>query len=358
LPSAAALATLPGVDLLRPLRAFDRFQQRHAVLAIPVAVLRKFSDDEAGPAAALIAYYAFVSFFPLLLAFTSILGFVLDNDPELRNEIIDTTLAQIPVIGDQLRTGSLSGNGLALVIGLAGAVFAGLGVTLAIQRALNQVYAVPRRKRPDVVMSRVRGLAVLALLGLIQILTTAASGLVGGGLGGPWTATGGLGVSLVLNFVLFNVAFRLLLHPSVRTGELWPGACAAAVGWTALQALGGLYVSHVVAGATTTYGTFATVLGLIAWLYLGARIVVLAAEVNTVISRRLWPRSLFAPILKADRETLTAIAKAGEVIDEQHISVVFDDPAREAQAGSSAARSPDEPPSGASDEPPASSSRR
>lgn len=327
------------MDFARPLRAFDRFQQGRPWLAIPVAVVRKFSDDEAGPASALIAYYAFVSFFPLLLIFTSVLGFVLEGDPEAQERILDTTLGQIPVIGDQLRTQSLHGSGVALAVGIAGTLFAGLGVTVAAQRALNQVYAVPRRHRPDVVMARLRGLATLVVLGVLQVLSTAASGLVGGGLGGLWTATGGLALSLLINALLFSAAFRLLIDDVVRTGELWPGVLAATIGWTALQALGGIYVTHVIAGATTTYGTFATVLGLIAWLYVGARIVVMAAEINTVLSRRLWPRSLFAPpVLPADRETLTAIARAQERIGEERISVRFDE---------------DQPAAGSSDTPPA-----
>jgi uncharacterized BrkB/YihY/UPF0761 family membrane protein len=127
--------------------------------------------------------------------------------------------------------------------------------------------------------------------------------------------------------VLFTAAFRLLVNGWIDTRELWPGVALATVGWTALQALGGIYVTHVIAGATAAYGTFATVLGLIAWLYLGARVVVYAAEINTVLSRRLWPRSLFTPpVLDADRRALTAMAKAEARIDEEHIDVRFDDP--------------------------------
>lgn len=315
------------MDLTRPLRLFDRFQQRHAVLAIPVAVLRKFSDDQAGGYAALIAYYAFVAMFPLLLVFTTVLGFLLQDNPDAYEKVVNTTLAQIPVIGESVRNQTLRGNGFALVVGLVGTLLAGLGVTVAAQNALNHVYAVPRRRRADPFMSRLRGLATLIVLGLLQIVSTVVSGLAAGGLGGQWTQTGGLALSLVVNAILFTAAFRLLVNGSIATGELWPGVLLATVGWTALQALGGIYVTHVIAGATATYGTFATVLGLIAWLYLGARVVVYAAEINTVLSRRLWPRSLFTPpVLDADRRVLTAMAKAQARIDEEHIDVRFDEP--------------------------------
>jgi YihY family inner membrane protein len=315
------------MDLSRPLRPFDRFQQRHAVLAIPIAVLRKFSDDQAGGYAALIAYYAFVAIFPLLLVFTTILGFVLQDDPDAYAKVVDTTLAQIPVIGESLRNQTLRGSGVALTIGLVGTLLAGLGVTVAAQNALNHVYAVPRRRRPDPIMSRLRGLAILCVLGVLQVLSTAVSGLAAGGLGGVWTATGGLGLSILVNAILFTAAFRLLVNGTIQTTELWPGVALATIGWTALQALGGIYVARVIANATDAYGTFATVLGLIAWLYLGARVVVYAAEINTVLSRRLWPRSLFTPpVLEADRRVLTDMAKAQARIDEEHIEVRFDEP--------------------------------
>jgi YihY family inner membrane protein len=317
------------MDLSRPLRPFDRFQQRHAVLAIPVAVLRKFSDDQAGGYAALIAYYAFVAMFPLLLVFTTVLGFVLQDNPDAYDRVINTTLAQIPVIGESVRNQTLRGSGVALAVGVIGTVLAGLGVTVAAQNALNHVYAVPRRRRPDPIMSRLRGLATLIVLGLLQIVSTVLSGLAAGGLGSLWTMTGGLGLSLLLNAVLFTAAFRLLVNGTIPTREMWPGVALATIGWTALQALGSIYVTHVIAGATATYGTFATVLGLIAWLYLGARVVVYAAEINTVLSRRLWPRSLFTPpVLDADRRVLTDMAKAQARIDEEHIEVRFDEPDR------------------------------
>ncbi len=152
------------MDPLRPLKAFDRFQQRHRVLGVPVAVVRKFSDDDAGPAATLIAYYAFVSIFPLLLLFTTILGFVLQDNPTLQKSILETTVADIPVIGPQIQAQSLNGNGMALAIGIIGTILSGLGVTLAAQRAFNHVYAVRRRDRPDFLFSRLRGLGTLALI--------------------------------------------------------------------------------------------------------------------------------------------------------------------------------------------------
>jgi YihY family inner membrane protein len=313
------------VDLLAPLKAFDRLQRRRAPLAIPLAVVKKFSDDQAGGHAALIAYYGFFALFPLLLLFTSILGFVLQGHPHTEASIVDSTLSQIPLVGADIGgQGHLRGSGFALAVGLIGTILGGLGVTLAAQNAFNTIYAVPYRERPDFLRSRLRGLGVLVAIGTLQIVSTAASGLVAaGGLHGAGLVVAGLAVSLGLNLLLFVACFRLLTDRAITTRELRPGIATAAVLWTALQAVGGLYVNHVLKGARETYGTFATVIGLLTWLYLGGRVVVYAAELNTVLSRHLWPRGLFDPPTPADQRTLTALAKVEERSDRQSVDVEF-----------------------------------
>jgi membrane protein len=313
------------VEIPAPIKAIDRFQRRHAVLAVPYAVIKKFGDDQAGGLSALIAYYGFLSLFPLLLLFTSILGFVLQGHPHAEQSVVHSALNQIPVIGAEIGRGGahLRGSGVGLAIGAAGTLLGGLGVTLAAQNAFNAVYAVPYRERPSFLKSRLRGLALLAVVGGLQIVSTAASGAVAGGLGGPLLTVAGLLVSLLLNVVLFLVAFRLLIDATVATRALAPGVALAAVLWTILQSLGGIYVAHVLKGAKETYGTFATVFGLLTWLFLGARVVVYSAELNSVLSRRLWPRSLFDPPTRADHETLRAVAKVEARTSRQEIEVAF-----------------------------------
>ena len=83
-----------------------------------MAVIRKFGNDQAGSLAALIAYYAFFSIFPLLLVFTTILAFVLQGNTELYDDVTNSVLAQFPVVGDQLHAHALTGKITALVLGL------------------------------------------------------------------------------------------------------------------------------------------------------------------------------------------------------------------------------------------------
>lgn len=322
------------MEFLRPVKAFDRFQRRHRALAVPVAVVKKFGEDQGGNLSALIAYYAFFSLFPLLLVFVTILGFVLEGDPGAQHAVVGSALKQIPIVGAQLQTGSLHGSVLGLVIGIVGSLFSGLGVTLAAQTAFNRVQGVPHRERPNFLFARVRGLGLLATLGTLQLASTVASGLVTGGFGGVLLAIAGIAVSLALNVVLFFAAFRLLTERTIATRELWPGILVATVLWTLVQAIGGAYIGHVVKGAGQTYGTFATVIGLLTWLFLGARIVVYSAEINSVLSRRLWPRSLFDPPEPADREALRALAKIEARIEDQTIAVSFDASAQSGQESS------------------------
>ena len=117
------------MSLTERLRAVDDLQQRHPRLSFPAAVVKKFGDDQAGQLAALIAYYAFVSLFPLLLVFVTVLGFVLQGNPSAQESILNSTLSQFPIIGTQLQHNvhSLTGSAGALAIGLVGLATGGAG---------------------------------------------------------------------------------------------------------------------------------------------------------------------------------------------------------------------------------------
>ncbi len=312
------------MDLLRPVKAFDRVQQRHRALAIPMAVIKKFSDDQGGSLAALVAYYAFFSLFPLLLVMVTILGFVLQGDPHAQESIKNSVLGQFPIVGTQIQVQALRGRAAALVIGILTSLLGGLGVTQAAQNALDRVWAVPFKHRPDFLRSRLRGLMLLASLGVLFILATLASGLVTGGLGGPLAKIAGIVLSLALNFGLFFAAFRLLTARTVATRCLWTGVAVAAVFWEILQVLGGYYIGHELKHTTATYAHFGVVIALLVFLHLGAQLTLYAAEINVVLARNLWPRSLFGPSVPADEKTLEALAKVEERHEEEKIDVRFE----------------------------------
>jgi YihY family inner membrane protein len=283
----------------RAIQAADEFQQRHAWLAVPVAVWKKFGDDEAGNLAALIAYSALVAIFPLLLLLVTVLDIVLKDNPGLRQKLLNSALEHYPVIGTQLKEsiGGLSQTGIALVVALAGIFIGALGVANSVQNALNSAWEIPFDRRPAFPWSWLRSAGLIVVVGTGFVATTALSGLASGlhVLPGAGSAVLALAVSLVLNFGLFWLAFRLGTAGDITWRQMWLGAAVSAVIWQVLQAVGTSFVSRQISHASPLYGTFAIVLGLIAWLYLEAQLTLYAVEINVVFVYRLWPRSLAPP---------------------------------------------------------------
>ncbi len=288
----------------------DDYQQRHRWVGLPLAVIYKFIDDQGTYLAALITYYGFVSLFPLLLLLVTVLSYVLQSDAGLQHAVLNSALRDFPVIGQQIgeNVHSLRGNLVALGIGVVGALYGGLGVTVAGQNAMNTAWAVPRNLRPDPFVARARGLLLLGLLGVGVLVTTGLSAVTttgptsGPGLNLLVRVVAGV-VAVVLNAALFTVAFRVLTTRNVSVREIRLGAILAAVAWQVLQELGTYYVAHELNGVSATYGLFGIVLGLLAWIYLGALVVVFCAEINVVRAERLWPRSLLTPF--TDKVVLT-----------------------------------------------------
>jgi membrane protein len=313
------------MDFTGPVRRFDAYQQKHRWLALPMAVVKKFGDDQGGNLAALVAYFAFFSLFPLLLVFTTILGFVLRNNLSAQQAVEKSVLHQLPVIGTQIQLHSLEGSVPALVIGLVTSLLAGMGVTNAAQNALDRVWAVPYKERSNFLQSRIRGLGLLAFLGLLFIISTAASGIVSGGFGGVGDLIVGYVVALLVNFALFFAAFRSMTVSVIPNRDLRTGTIVAGVLWTILQALGGYFIGHVLTKQGDAGKTFGLVIALLVWLHLGAQVMIYSAEINVVVTRRLWPRSFFGPPdAPADKRTLRALAKVEERSDQQRIDVAFE----------------------------------
>lgn len=316
----------------------DRLQRRNRAVGVVVAVIYKYLDDQGGYLSALITYYGFVSLFPLLLLLTTGLGFILAGRPDLQHEVLQSTLSQFPVIGDQLhQPQGLSGGTVAVVVGVLGALYGGLGVGQAVQNAMDSVWAVPRNKRPNVLRSRVRSLLLLVVLGSSAVGATviSAAGHAIGSLGIP-AKVGLVLIAVVINGLICLVAFRVTTARELTYRQVMPGAVAAAIIWQVLQWFGAGYVAHTVKSASATNSVFALVLGLLAFLFLVSSTLVLCAEINVVLVERLHPRALLAPftddvdLTAADRKTYTKKAKAEQVKGFQRVSVRFRDISRKA----------------------------
>jgi membrane protein len=316
----------------------DHAQQGRPWLAFPVAVWKKFGDDQAGNLAALIAYYGFAALFPLLLVLVTVLDIVLRSNPGLKEQVLDSAFGQFPVIGPQLQQNvhGLNETGPALAIGIILTFFGARGVASAAQNALNTVWGVPMFRRPGFPWSMLRDIALILAVGIGLLVTTTLSGVAASaakslGAGGQVAA---IVVSLILNIGVLWYGFRLATAKEIGTREMLPGAVLAAIVWQILQLIGTSLVTHTLSHSSSLYGVFGIVLGLLAWLYLQAQFTLYAVEANVVAARRLWPRSLAPPPLTAeDQRALDMYAKSQERRPEQDIQSTFtpDEPAEPAE---------------------------
>lgn len=275
--------------------AVDEWQQRHPVTSVPAAVLRKFSDDQAGRLAGQIAYSSFMAVFPLLLVFLTGLGLVLHGDRHLQDDILNSAVRQFPVVGSDL-TNSVhqlsTGNALGLCLGLLWLTYGALRLSRSAQAMMASVWGIDRDDLPGFWSRQLRGVGFLAVLGVGFIGAGALAGLGAfGGMGG-YSVWIGLVGSFAVNIVMYRYAFQILLAIPAAERNYWPGSLFSGSIWTILQFAGAQLVAHQLKHLSALYGTFATVLGLMWWLALGATISVFGAELNSVMSRKLWPRSL------------------------------------------------------------------
>jgi membrane protein len=300
----------------------DALQRRRRALGVPLAVVYKFFDDQGNYLAATLTYYAFVAIFPILLTASSVLGFLLQGDPELRMSLLDSALSQFPIVGTQLgRPEGLQGSTSAVVVGSLAALYGIVGLGQAGQNAVNVTWAVPRNSRLNPVVSRLRSVVVMVLAGLTVLAVTALSSLAGyvdvfGAQSDAWLDLLIRLLSIAVTAAALTVMMGLATAEQHRFLTVLPGATWIAVLWHLLQTLGGLYVERVVSRVSEMNALFALVLGLVALIYVAAVIGVLGMEINVVLSKGLYPRALLTPftddvsLTPADRRAYTAYARA------------------------------------------------
>jgi uncharacterized BrkB/YihY/UPF0761 family membrane protein len=300
-------STSEGTRLIRALvRRIDSWQQRHVATAFTFGVIKKFGDDRCGSLAALLAYYGLLSVFPLLLLLFTLLGIFFGHDLALQQRIIHSALAQFPVVGQQLAKpggiSSLRANSVVrLTLGILWLLWGSLGVTQAGQRAMADVWNVPQVERPNFLARLGRSLGFLGVLFLDVVISTFLAGVV---------TIGGV-----------HVVAQIL---AILAGLFVNGAVAGAVGWSLLQYGGTWLVGHQLRHASQLYGYFASIIGLVSFLFIAAQITLYAAEFNVVRVRHLYPRSIVQPPLTpADEAVLTAIVLESQRRPEQLINVQF-----------------------------------
>ncbi len=310
------------------IRRVDATQQRFTPTAFVFGVFKKYGDDNGGVLVSNLAFSAFRALFPLLLILVTLLGLAASIDAGFRQDVINAVAHQIPQIGGQL-TGHVKqlrrSSIIGLIVGLIGLVWGATGLAQAGLFTMEQVWNLPGPARPGFVQRLGRAMEFLGVLGVGVILTTLLASLNTYGKKAVIFVILAEAAAVLVNVGMYLVSFRVLTPKGVPTQKLIPGVVVGGIGWTLLQILGTYLVHHFV-HSSSAIGYFATVLGLVAYIYLAVEITVYAAEVNVVLARRLWPRSIVQPPLtEADRASMALQALQNQRREEQHIEVSFHD---------------------------------
>lgn len=296
----------------------DRFQRRHALLGFPLALIKKYSEDEGGYRAALLTYYGFLSLFPLLLVLSSVLKLLLRNNPEASEHIISGVTAYVPVIGNELERNvhGLGKTGVALVLGLLVTLYGARGVADVLRNGLDQMWEVPHKDRIGFPHGLLRSLGTVIVAGVGLVLTPIITGyLLALGRGWFFHAV----ASLLTAFLLFWIIVIVAQISSSRRHPLhkvWLGSLLAAIVLELLQLLGVSIVTRELNRLDSLYGTFAIVLGLLYWIYLQAQVLMYGFEIDSLRVLHLWPRSLRDPLTEADRHAYQLYAARAQYRDD------------------------------------------
>ncbi len=304
----------------------DAIQRRVPPIAFVVAVLKRFGEDRGSQYGALLAYYGFFSVLPLLLLLTTVFDTVLAGNPELKQKVITTITDHFPVSGATVtdNIGQLQGSGITLLVTAVFVLYGALGVVNVAQDAFNSMWGVPRFGRPAFWIRIVRSLAVIGVGGLALLVAMVTGSVLAaldvGGLQRVLT----IAVSLAINVAALVVCFEVLTTVPLGLRTLGRGALAGAVGLYAIQILGTWYMTRVVARAGAFYGVFAAAIGLLVWIGLQARVILLASEINVVQSKGLWPRSISGrnlgePDRRALADTVARESLAEHLVIDTHV---------------------------------------
>jgi YihY family inner membrane protein len=289
----------------------DSAQQRSRWASIAAATYKKFSQDQSTNLAAMIAFWAFFSVFPLLLVAVTVLGWVLSASDKA--EVLGRIAEMFPLLEARSIRG-LTGSTWALLLGAFTALWSGLGVVSAIETAFNSIWEVPRHLRPNKLRQIPRSLRVLATIGLGLVLTTLLSSFITSSANGVNLGLaghiGGYLIAAAFDVALVIAAFRLLPARELSIRDVLPGALLTGVVFFVLQELSAFIISRHLKNAQSTYGHFATVITILWWFYLQSLVTLLGAQLNVVLEQRLFPRSLFGPArTEADLRALQADAQ-------------------------------------------------
>jgi membrane protein len=270
----------------------------HVPLSWRELTKRTFTEciaDDVLSLAAQQAYYFFFALFPALLTFISIASFfpianLMDEILRFLGRIAPPEVLKL--IADQLVAISNSNHGGILTVAFLLTLWSSSGAMVSITTTLNAAYDITEA-RP---WWKVRLLAIGLTLGLaFFILTSISLVLVGPTIAEHLATRLQIGEAFKwtwwiaqwpLVFVLVSVGVGLVYYfaPDAEQDWIWitPGSVLATLLWIAVS-LGFKVYLHFFGSYNETYGTIATIVVLLTWLYLSGLAILVGAELNAEI---------------------------------------------------------------------------
>jgi YihY family inner membrane protein len=309
-------------------RRIDRFQQSHPSVAFVYAVIKKYGDDNGSYLAALITYYGFLSLFPLLLVLVTVLQLAFDNNPDVQRQVAQTINNYLPLMGKDVQSNISSSHktGIGLLVGTLITLYGARGAADTLRYVMDTVWHIPKQTRSGFPKNLLKSLSIMGI-GALGFIAAVGASVATSALGSAWW------VEVLFNIAGFSIvsatllwAFRAAASHKLPYRHLVAGSVCAGLLSQLLLTFGSLILASQIRSFDTLYGTFAVVLGLLVWIYLLAQVLVYAAEVNTVIAYRLWPRGLDGKRpTAADKHAYTKAAETQKYIPPEEIDVSFKD---------------------------------
>ncbi len=263
-------------------------------------VVREFSKDECTDIAAGLTYYSVLALFPAAIALLSLVGVVGQGQ-----KTVDTLMQILRDVGAgsaadtiQPRLQELStsgGAGIALIVGLALALFSASGYVGSFGRAMNRIYEVGEGRpiwklRPQMYLLTAVLVALVALVAVGLVVSGPAADAVGSAIGVGGTAVTIWSIAkwpVLLAVVILIVALLYQFTPNVRQPRfrwLSVGAVLAILTWILLSAAFGFYVANF-GSYSKTYGSLAGVIIFLLWLWITNLALLFGAELDAELER-------------------------------------------------------------------------
>jgi len=266
------------------------------------ALVSKFYADRGPHLAAMVAYFALLSFVPLTFLALSLLGLVHRADAsdflikELTRAFPSSSLSSILSLVHQVQDNAAT---LGIVGGVA-LLWSSLSLFSALESAFNIVYGRPNRSflhgkgiAAAVMLATITTLFVSLVIGAlgVEVLKRYAPGLVGSSAVAYILS---IAVSVAGVFVFVLATYRLLTNAPVTVRDVLPGAVLAAILLEASFQVVPVFVRF--ADVNPVLRVLGGPVILLLWLYLMANVIVLGAELNWWRSERRAPRGEPAPV--------------------------------------------------------------